>query len=69
MQKRLAMNTKIIKTEKEYNEACARIYKLMNSSENPIEPDSAEGEELELLSLLVEKYEHESYSTVAPDPK
>lgn len=62
------MKTKIIKTEQEYNEACARIYSLIHVSENPIEPDSPEGEELELLSLLVEKYEHESYPAVAPDP-
>ena len=58
-QKRLAMKTKIIKTEQEYNEACVRIYSLMHSSQNPIEPESAEGEELELLSMLVEKYENE----------
>jgi len=51
------MKTKIIKTEKEYNEACARIYLLIHSSENPIEPNSPAGEELEILSLLVEKYE------------
>lgn len=62
------MKTKIIKTEKEYNEACARIYNLIHRSEHPIEPDSAAGEELELLSLLVEKYEHEFYPVVAPDP-
>ena len=60
MQKRLAMNTKIIKTEQEYNEACARIYNLINSSENPIEPNCPEGEELEPLLLLVEKYEQET---------
>ena len=51
------MKTKIIKTEKEYSDACARIYLLMHSSENPIEPNSPAGEELEILSLLVEKYE------------
>ncbi|MDP3912423.1 MAG: hypothetical protein Q8R96_01625 [Bacteroidota bacterium] len=62
------MKTKIIKTEREYNEACARIYSLINSSENPIEPNSSEGEELELLSMLVEKYEQESYSAEAPNP-
>lgn len=62
------MKTKIIKTEQEYNEACARIYSLINSSENPIEPESAEGEELELLSMLVEKYENKFYPTLAPDP-
>jgi len=62
------MKTKIIKTEAEYNEACARIYKLINSSDEPIEPNSAEGEELELLSLLVEKYEREVYPVEAPTP-
>lgn len=62
------MKTKIIKTEQEYNEACARIYSLINSSKDPIETDSPKGEELELLSLLVEKYEHEFYPIIAPDP-
>ncbi|MFC0876332.1 type II toxin-antitoxin system HigA family antitoxin [Saccharicrinis sp. FJH2] len=62
------MKTKILKTEQEYNEACARIYELINSSENAIDPDSPEGEEMELLSLLVEKYEQEHYSIEAPNP-
>jgi HTH-type transcriptional regulator/antitoxin HigA len=62
------MKTKILKTEQEYNEACERIYKLIHSSEKPIDPDSPKGEELELLSLLVEKYEQENHSLEAPDP-
>ena len=62
------MKTKIIKTEQQYNEACARIYSLMHCSENQIEPISAEGEELEILSLLVDRYEHEFPPMVAPDP-
>ena len=62
------MRTKILKSEQEYNEACSRIYSLVNSSENAIEPDSPEGEELELLSLLVEKYEMEHHLLGAPDP-
>jgi HTH-type transcriptional regulator/antitoxin HigA len=41
---------------------------LINQSENPIEPDSPEGEEMELLSLLVEKYEQEHYPIAAPNP-
>jgi HTH-type transcriptional regulator / antitoxin HigA len=44
------MKTKILKTEQEYNEACESIYTLINSNENAIEPDSPEGEEMELLS-------------------
>jgi len=62
------MKTKILKTEQEYNEACERIYSLINSSGNPIEPNSPEGEEMELLSLLVEKYEQEHYPIEAPNP-
>ena len=62
------MRTKIIKTEQEYNEACEKIYYIINGSENSIEPDSPEGEELELLSLLVEKYEQEHHQLDAPDP-
>jgi HTH-type transcriptional regulator/antitoxin HigA len=62
------MKTKILKTVQEYNETCERIYKLINSSTNAIEPESPEGEEIELLSLLVEKYEQEHYSIEAPNP-
>lgn len=62
------MKTKILRTEQEYNEACERIYNLVNSIENPIESNSPEGEEIELLSLLVEKYEQEHYPIEAPNP-
>lgn len=62
------MKVKILKTEQEYNIACKRIYALMHSSENDIMPDSPEGEELELLSLLVEKYEQEHYRMNPPSP-
>jgi len=62
------MKAKILKTEQEYNAACERIYTLINSAENAIEPDSLEGEEMELLSLLVEKYEQEHYAVETPSP-
>ncbi len=62
------MKTKILKTELEYNEACKRIYDLIKSSTNPIDPNSPAGEEMELLSLLVEKYEQEHYQMDAPNP-
>jgi HTH-type transcriptional regulator / antitoxin HigA len=62
------MRAKILKTEQEYNEACERIYNLIHSSENPIEPNSPEGDEIELMSLLVEKYEQEHYPIEAPSP-
>lgn len=62
------MKAKIIKTEQDYNEACERIYTLIHSASEAIEPDSPEGEEMELLSLLVEKYEQENHQMKAPDP-
>lgn len=62
------MKTKILKTEEEYNEACERVYLLMNSAEYAIEPNTPEGEEMELLSLLIEKYEQENFQMKAPSP-
>jgi HTH-type transcriptional regulator/antitoxin HigA len=61
------MKAKILKTEQEYNEACERIYTLIHASENPVEPGSPDGEEMELLSLLVEKYEQEHFPVEAPN--
>jgi HTH-type transcriptional regulator/antitoxin HigA len=55
------MKTKILKTEQAYNEAFKRVYRLIHSTENAIEPYSVEGEEIELLSLLIEKYEQETH--------
>lgn len=48
------MTPKTIHTEADYAEALARIEVLM---EGDPEPTSPEGEELELLVLLVERYE------------
>jgi HTH-type transcriptional regulator/antitoxin HigA len=62
------MKTKILKTEQEYNEACERIYSLIHSTDEAIDPASSKGEEIELLSLLVEKYEQEHFPTQAPNP-
>lgn len=62
------MKTKILKTEQEYNAACDRIYELIHSTEEFIEPDSPKGEEIEMLSVLVEKYEQELHQMEAPNP-
>ena len=62
------MTVKVIKTESEYESACQRIYELMHSSEKPIAPGTSKADEMELLSLLVEKYEREHYLIEAPDP-
>ena len=57
------MQVKILKTEKEYEAALRRIDALMDA-----EPGSPEEEQLELLALLVEKYEAEHYPIGLPDP-
>jgi HTH-type transcriptional regulator/antitoxin HigA len=57
------MKPKIIKTEEEYAEALARVAALMNAK-----PGSAREEELELWSLLVERYEEEHFPIDLPDP-
>ncbi len=67
MPKKSDMKTKLLKKEKEYRETCERIYSLINSTANPIEPESPEGEEIEFLSLLVEKYERDNHPVAAPD--
>ena len=57
------MNVKVIKTEEEYTKALKRLEKIFHA---PI--DSVEGDEADLLSILVEKYENEHYPIEAPDP-
>lgn len=57
------MKPKIIKTEAEYSAALARVESLMNAK-----PGSAKEEELELWSLLVERYEEEHFPINIPDP-
>jgi HTH-type transcriptional regulator / antitoxin HigA len=56
------MKPKILKTEDEYNAALARVESLMDASTG-----SAEEEELELWSLLVERYEQEKFPIDLPD--
>ena len=57
------MKPKIIKTEEEYTEALARVEALMEAK-----PGSPKEEELELWSLLVERYEQEHFPIDLPDP-
>lgn len=61
------MKTKILKTKEDYNLACERVFSLINSTAKPIDQESKEGEELELLSLLIEKYEQEHFPLELPD--
>lgn len=57
------MKIKVIKTEEDYNQALNRFEKIFHAPAN-----TKEGDEAELLSLLIEKYEEEHYQIEAPDP-
>jgi len=48
---------KLIKNEHEYSETLKRIEQIQDA-----EPGTREGDELELLALLVENYEEEQYN-------
>lgn len=54
---------KIIKTEAEYDMALERLEEIFDAL-----PDTPEGEEAELLSLLIENYEEEHHRIDPPDP-
>lgn len=65
MQRRFNMHLSPIRTEADYEKVLERIDILMDL--NP-EIGSAEGDELEILALLVEKYEEQHWHIAAPDP-
>lgn len=56
---------KPIKTKKDYEAAMARTYALMQKS---LKPGTAESDELEVLSMLVEAYEKKHYPVPPPHP-
>lgn len=57
------MNIKLIKTKKDYQQALDRLEVIFDAK-----PGSAEGDELEVLSLLIDKYEQEHFPVDYPDP-
>ena len=57
------MQIKPIKTKNDYNKA---LYRLENIFDAPA--NTTEGDEAEILSLLIENYENEYYPIEAPDP-
>ncbi|MFA5080137.1 MAG: transcriptional regulator [Candidatus Paceibacterota bacterium] len=57
------MNVKLIKTEKDYKAALKRADSLWDSKLN-----SKDGDELEVLTTLIEKYEKDNFEIIAPDP-
>ena len=65
MQRKSKMQLKILKTEKDYDKALNRIDELMEL--NP-KLGTKESDELEILVLLVEKYEELNWNIEIPDP-
>ncbi|KAB7891354.1 helix-turn-helix domain-containing protein [Poseidonibacter ostreae] len=59
------MKLKIIKNEEEYDRALNRVDELMEL--NP-KLDTAKSDELELLVLIIEKYEELNWNISLPDP-
>ena len=57
------MDIKAIKTENDYNQALKRLDGIFHAP-----ADSKEGDEAEVLTILIEKYEDEHYPIEAPDP-
>ena len=57
------MDIKPIKTEKDYNDALKKIEHLMDA-----DPNTPEGDRLDILSTLVEVYEDKKYPIEPPDP-
>jgi len=57
------MKLKPIKTTKDYNEALERLEIIFNSI-----PGTKEGDELEILGILLQKYETENFIIELPDP-
>lgn len=57
------MYVKIIKSEKDYDEALKRLDQLFDA-----EPGTPDGDELEVLALLIEDYETRHYPIPPPDP-
>ena len=57
------MEVKVIKTEENYNSAIKRFGEIFHAKAN-----SKEGDEAELLALLLESYEEKHFPIEAPDP-
>lgn len=59
------INPKVIKTKQQYESYLSEVQMLM---EKMVKHDSAEGERLELLTILLAEYENRMYPIEAPDP-
>ena len=57
------MKIRPVKTERDYRKALLRIDGLMDAT-----PNTAEGDELDVLATLVEVYERDHFAINSPDP-
>jgi HTH-type transcriptional regulator / antitoxin HigA len=57
------MNIKLIKTETDYQKALKRLEVIFDTKSN-----SKEGDELEILGILIDNYENENFPIDLPDP-
>lgn len=57
------MTLKLIKTKKDYQNALTRLESIFDAK-----PGTANGDELEVLALLIGKYEQEHFPIDLPDP-
>jgi len=57
------MNIKLIKTENDYNQALARLELIFDAQKG-----TSEGDELEILGILIDQYENNHFPIGLPDP-
>ena len=57
------MNIRPVKTKKDYEQAMLRLENIFDAKKG-----TTKGDELEVLSLLIEKYEDEKFPIDLPDP-
>ena len=57
------MNVKLIKNENDYNQALQRLEVIFDAKSG-----STEGDELEVLGILIDQYENENFPIGLPDP-
>jgi len=57
------MNITLIRNEEDYQKALDRLEKIFDSKKG-----TEEGDKLEILSILIDKYENENFPIGMPDP-
>lgn len=63
MQTKFKMKITPIKNENDYQKALVRLDMIFDAKK-----ETEEGDELEVLSILIDKYENENFSIGMPDP-